>query len=287
MSGQHNAFAALPPGKNLGTHWIGGWGWGPRSGLDILEIRMSCHCHDSNARPSNPIGWLNGHVQIPWTVSDLRCQPIHFWVFPDGLASSRLSLCVVRMYLWVPLLFLGGVSIPGFVSLYKYVGNSLCKIDVKHVWLQLCRVYVHQGHCSAPDPVPVCGAEFGVPCPLLGQFVLCWDCQQTGSANGHCSWPDTWHICAGTWRNTCSYYWWCCTQHQRWGHVHHWNIARWGNNPSLSILDMWIFPLWRLNRIQWANYTAPCRKFVCILALKSSCLYIVLCFGSLADCGLL
>jgi hypothetical protein len=33
VGGQHHALAALPPGKTLGTHCIGGW-VSPRAGLD-------------------------------------------------------------------------------------------------------------------------------------------------------------------------------------------------------------------------------------------------------------
>jgi hypothetical protein len=36
MSGQLHALAALPPGKELGTHCIGGW-VDPRAGLDDVE----------------------------------------------------------------------------------------------------------------------------------------------------------------------------------------------------------------------------------------------------------
>jgi hypothetical protein len=36
MGGQLHAPAALPPGKRLGTHSIGGW-VGPRAGLDGCE----------------------------------------------------------------------------------------------------------------------------------------------------------------------------------------------------------------------------------------------------------
>jgi hypothetical protein len=38
MSGQLHAPAALIPGKNPRTHWIGGW-VGPRDGLDDVEKR--------------------------------------------------------------------------------------------------------------------------------------------------------------------------------------------------------------------------------------------------------
>jgi len=36
VSGQHNAPAAVPRGKNAGTNWVGG-SLGPREGLDVLE----------------------------------------------------------------------------------------------------------------------------------------------------------------------------------------------------------------------------------------------------------
>jgi hypothetical protein len=35
-SGQLQALAAFPPGKNLGTHWIGGW-VDSRTDLDDIE----------------------------------------------------------------------------------------------------------------------------------------------------------------------------------------------------------------------------------------------------------
>jgi hypothetical protein len=38
VSGQLHAQAALPPGKDPGTHWIGG-GVGPRAGVDAGEWR--------------------------------------------------------------------------------------------------------------------------------------------------------------------------------------------------------------------------------------------------------
>jgi hypothetical protein len=37
VSGQLHAAAALPPVKNPGTHWIGGW-VGPRAGLDGFGV---------------------------------------------------------------------------------------------------------------------------------------------------------------------------------------------------------------------------------------------------------
>ena len=36
VSGQLHAPAALPPGKNLITHWIGSW-VGPSAGMDVKE----------------------------------------------------------------------------------------------------------------------------------------------------------------------------------------------------------------------------------------------------------
>jgi hypothetical protein len=40
VSGQHQASAALTPGKDLRIHWVG-----PRVGLDVLEkTRFSCGC---------------------------------------------------------------------------------------------------------------------------------------------------------------------------------------------------------------------------------------------------
>jgi len=38
ISGQLQALAGLPPGRALGTHWIGGW-VGPRAGLNAVEKR--------------------------------------------------------------------------------------------------------------------------------------------------------------------------------------------------------------------------------------------------------
>ena len=142
--------------------------------------------------------------------SSLLCQPIHFWVFSCGTACSRLSLCVTGMSLWVPPHVFSCPLL--FLSLFECILAIICvKLLWSMFWLQLCYVFVYQGHRTAPDPLPMCGAEFSVSRPLLGQFILCWDGQQTGSANGHYSWPDTWHIRAGTRRNTCSYYWWRCT----------------------------------------------------------------------------
>jgi len=43
---QGHALVASPPGKNPGTHWIGGW-VGPRSGLEVLEDwKSSWSCRD-------------------------------------------------------------------------------------------------------------------------------------------------------------------------------------------------------------------------------------------------
>jgi hypothetical protein len=38
MSGQLHTFAALPPGKDSGTHRVGGW-IGPRADVDVFERR--------------------------------------------------------------------------------------------------------------------------------------------------------------------------------------------------------------------------------------------------------
>lgn len=197
-----------PPGKNPGTRWIGGWGI-PRTGLDILDIRK-CLATSIIQTPDHPAP-LHGWWYIFISIEEWPAVSAHSLLsFSGRPACGRLSLCVAGMYLWVsPHVFFCPFL---FLSLFKCMLVIVC---VKWLWgtfwLHLCRVYVFQGHRATPDPVPVCGAEFSLPCPLLGQFILCWDGQQTGSANGHYSWPDTWHIRAGTWRNTCSYYWWCCT----------------------------------------------------------------------------
>lgn len=48
VSGQLHTLAALPPGKDHGTHWIGG-PMGPKAGLDVLEKeKISCPHRDSN-----------------------------------------------------------------------------------------------------------------------------------------------------------------------------------------------------------------------------------------------
>jgi hypothetical protein len=49
VSSQLHAPAALPSGKNPGTHWIGGW-VGPRAGLDAVVKRKI----PSPSRDSNP-----------------------------------------------------------------------------------------------------------------------------------------------------------------------------------------------------------------------------------------
>jgi hypothetical protein len=42
LSGRLHAPAALLPGRNLGTRWIGGW-VGPRDGVDVFrEEKVSC-----------------------------------------------------------------------------------------------------------------------------------------------------------------------------------------------------------------------------------------------------
>jgi hypothetical protein len=52
MSDQLHAPAALPQGRDLGTHWIGGW-VGSRAGLDIVVKRkIRSICQDSN--PDHP-----------------------------------------------------------------------------------------------------------------------------------------------------------------------------------------------------------------------------------------
>jgi hypothetical protein len=52
MSGQFQAPAALAPGRDPRTHWIGDW-VGPRAGLDAVvkrKIPSSCRTPDHPAR---------------------------------------------------------------------------------------------------------------------------------------------------------------------------------------------------------------------------------------------
>jgi hypothetical protein len=50
ITGQLYAPAALPPGKELVTHWIRGSGGGPRAGLNAVEYRkIPCPFHKWNA----------------------------------------------------------------------------------------------------------------------------------------------------------------------------------------------------------------------------------------------
>jgi hypothetical protein len=53
VSGQLHARADLPPGKELGTHWIGGW-VGLRAGLDAgMRRKIPAPYRDSNPRLSS------------------------------------------------------------------------------------------------------------------------------------------------------------------------------------------------------------------------------------------
>jgi hypothetical protein len=50
VSGQLHALAALPPGKDPGTHWIGGW-VGPRAVLDpVVKRKIPNPSRESNPR---------------------------------------------------------------------------------------------------------------------------------------------------------------------------------------------------------------------------------------------
>jgi hypothetical protein len=53
-SGQLHVPAALPPGKDPGTYWIGSW-VGPRAGLDTETAKKSnlYPCRESN--PDHPV----------------------------------------------------------------------------------------------------------------------------------------------------------------------------------------------------------------------------------------
>lgn len=51
VSGQLHALAALPPGNNPDTHWIGVW-VGPKASLDVLQKSLLA-CWDWNPGLSN------------------------------------------------------------------------------------------------------------------------------------------------------------------------------------------------------------------------------------------
>jgi hypothetical protein len=51
VSCQLHALAVLPPGKDPGTHWIGGW-VDPRAGLDNVRRENFCPHRDSNSDAS-------------------------------------------------------------------------------------------------------------------------------------------------------------------------------------------------------------------------------------------
>jgi hypothetical protein len=54
LSGQPHTPAALPPVKNSGTHWTGGW-VSPKNGPDFSEKRkISYLCRGSNPESSSP-----------------------------------------------------------------------------------------------------------------------------------------------------------------------------------------------------------------------------------------
>jgi hypothetical protein len=54
VSGQIHSPAALLPGKNLGTDWIGGW-VGPTAGRNGFgKEKISYRYRNSNPGPSNP-----------------------------------------------------------------------------------------------------------------------------------------------------------------------------------------------------------------------------------------
>jgi hypothetical protein len=46
--------AHFTPGeRTVSTHWVGGWG-SARASLDLLEMKISCRCHNANSGLSSP-----------------------------------------------------------------------------------------------------------------------------------------------------------------------------------------------------------------------------------------
>jgi hypothetical protein len=63
MSGQLNALASLPSGRNPGFHLLGGW-VGPRTDLDVWKIRkIARSCQDSN--PVSHIPYPIYYTKLP------------------------------------------------------------------------------------------------------------------------------------------------------------------------------------------------------------------------------
>jgi hypothetical protein len=65
VSGQFHAPPALPPGRDSGTHWIGGW-VGPRAVLDaVVKRKIPSPRRESNPRTPivQPVAqrWLSYH----------------------------------------------------------------------------------------------------------------------------------------------------------------------------------------------------------------------------------
>ena len=71
LSGRLHASAALLPGRNLGTRWMGGW-VGHRGGVNVFkEDKVSCPCRDSNPGLSSAL--LLGPVIIITVIIIVLC----------------------------------------------------------------------------------------------------------------------------------------------------------------------------------------------------------------------
>jgi len=71
LSSRLHAPAALLPGRNLGTRWVGGW-VGHRDGVDVFkEEKVSCPCRDSI--PGLSSAMLLGPVNIITVIIIIMC----------------------------------------------------------------------------------------------------------------------------------------------------------------------------------------------------------------------
>jgi hypothetical protein len=88
VSGQLHAPVALPPGKNQGTHWIGGW-VGPRAGVKKFLASTGIR------NPNLPVRSL---VAIPKPLDNLNYLPVKNEASTPHVSQIALNVLQMKCY---------------------------------------------------------------------------------------------------------------------------------------------------------------------------------------------